>query len=341
MTGLRPFDLDTAWLPPLEIDDNDEDDDPSVEDGGGGGYGGGGSDNDLLGSSDDSSSSDESLDGSDERLQQERLRRRSRATKKKSRAQEQREIRHGTLNTFAFFKTAGAPFLMGKVREERVVDGEREVSLHWYTPTKRRLVDDAANTSFDKYAAAVFTADFLKDTSAAGGSGRPKLIADASWEQVSSIVATCPALIAGGRKIPAWVKQTLKGEAASDTDGHDDVSTAGDGDLRVGSKRKHHAPAPAENEEEEQEEEETLESSGRASQLQQRELTRVGPGGGGPQRAGVTGQEKAAPAEGTVEQRRRSPGGEEGQSIGTRRTSKRGCVPRKTWGSDEDDDRVS
>jgi len=123
---------------------------------------------------------------------------------------------------------------MGKVREERVVDGEREVSLHWYTPANRRLVDDAANTSFDKYAAAAFTPDFLRDTTTAGGSGRPKLVADASWEQVSSIVATCPALIAGGRKIPTWVQQTLKGEA-SDPDGHGDVSTAGEGEVRGGT----------------------------------------------------------------------------------------------------------
>eukprot|EP00903_Cladosiphon_okamuranus_P021646 g19900.t1 len=37
MTGSRSFDLDTAWLPPLEIDDDgDEDDGPSVDEGGAG-----------------------------------------------------------------------------------------------------------------------------------------------------------------------------------------------------------------------------------------------------------------------------------------------------------------
>eukprot|EP00904_Undaria_pinnatifida_P012014 jgi/Undpi1/7943/HiC_scaffold_24.g10415.m1 len=118
MTGSRPFDLDTAWLPREEIDDDDDDDDDnddglSIE--GGMGHGGGGSEDDFT--SDDSS--DKSLLGGDERLQQEGLRQRSRE-RKKSRSQEQREIPHGALNTFAFFKTAGAPFLVGKVREEKI-----------------------------------------------------------------------------------------------------------------------------------------------------------------------------------------------------------------------------
>lgn len=52
-------------------------------------------------------------------------------------------------------------------------------------------------------------------------------------------MATCPALIAGGRKIPAWVKQQLKGdEPDKDTDGDDDIPNAGESNIRVGTKRK-------------------------------------------------------------------------------------------------------
>ena len=358
MTGSRPFDLDTAWLPREEIDDDDDDDDNddglSIE--GGMGHGGGGREDDFT--SDDSS--DKSLLGGDERLQQEGLRQRSRE-RKKSRSQEQREIPHGALNTFAFFKTAGAPFLVGKVREERVVDGEREVSLHWYTPSNRCLVDNAGTTHFDKYAKAVFTPDFLKDTRTAGGSGRPKLVPDASWEQVSTIVATCPALIAGGRKIPAWVKEQLK-EEAPDTDGDDDISAAGESNVMVGGKREARAQdTGAEKPEEEEEEAEAggWGGTGAAEQQQRRQQQKQQtaaqrPRGLGLEAAGRTSgpkarqveQQRAGRTPGNVEverlQRRAGDYGGGGSksplgSTTSRRDSSRGRRPRK-WLGDGDDE---
>lgn len=348
MTGSRAFDLDTAWLPPEEMDldevDGDDDDVELSINGVAGGQGG-----DGTTSSDDSS--DESLVG-DERQQQEGLRRGSRHGNKKSRCQEQREIPHGTPNTFAFFETEGAPFLVGKVLEERVVNGEREVSLHWYTPATRSLVNGAATTPFDTYAKQSFTPDFVKDTTTGGSGGsRPKVVPDVSWEQVSSITATCPALIAGGRKIPAWVKQILKGEAADTED--DDVPTAGKGKVSAGTKKRKApapAPPPAEEEEEDDEEEEAERGGrGRELHLQQQEAAGQGAALVVEQGAGGVGreQERTGRAPGRLEQPHRGTGEgggptSPGQSISARRASKRGCVPRKTWreGSDEDDDRV-
>ena len=360
MTGSRPFDLDTAWLPREEIDDDDDDDDDGLRiDEGGVGHGGSGSEDDFT--SDDSS--DKSLLGGDERLQQEGLRQRSRE-RNKSRSQEQREIPHGALNTFAFFKTAGAPFLVGKVREERVVDGEREVSLHWYTPSNRRLVDNAGTTQFDKYAKAVFTPDFLKDTTTAGGSGRPKLVPDASWEQVSTIVATCPALIAGGRKIPSWVKEQLK-EEAPDTDGDDDISAAGKSNVMVGGKRKARAQdtGAGKPEEDEEEEEEAgarggtgaAEQQQRRQQQQQQTAARRPRGLLGLEAAGRTSGPKAMQVErqragrtpGIVEvERPQSQAGDDRGggsksrlgSTTSRRVSSRGRRPRKWLGDGDDED---
>eukprot|EP00904_Undaria_pinnatifida_P006121 jgi/Undpi1/2639/HiC_scaffold_13.g06018.m1 len=205
-TGDRTFDLDTNWLPvdPNLIGGDDSDDESSDDDGGGAGGEGYTSNN----ASDDNSSDEDDFSRDERTLQQGASggtkQRQQRATK---------NVEHGALSSFAFFTPTNAPFLVGKVNETRIgTDGQREILLHWYTP-KKALIDNAVNAEFDVYANATFNAAYEVGTApvGAGRSGsRQRYVADTSWEPVCGIVATCSALIGGGKKIPAPVRQTLK-----------------------------------------------------------------------------------------------------------------------------------
>ena len=141
-----------------------------------------------------------------------------------------REARQG-LNSFGFFIGAGAPLLVGKVKDARVgmeEEEEDEVLLHWYTPSKA-LVDNASSTDFDVYANATFNAAYnvVEGAGRSGSRATRKYVEDTSREAKSGIIATCPALIGGGKKNPAIVKQILKNakqrqaQAAEDEQGGD------------------------------------------------------------------------------------------------------------------------
>jgi len=95
-------------------------------------------------------------------------------------------------------------FLAGKVIGERQRGGEKEVNLHWYTPSKT-LVENAANTDFGDYAKATFNESYVSVEVGKRTQYQP----DTSWEPLSAIVATCGALIGNGKKIPAWIKDSL------------------------------------------------------------------------------------------------------------------------------------
>eukprot|EP00903_Cladosiphon_okamuranus_P018358 g16889.t1 len=198
LTGFRPFPLDTSWLPLQHEESESSGSDDDEGDGGGSNFL---SDDD----SDDNSSFGDDFDG-DERLQQQQHVGRQR---RQGRRSQEHQPLHGALLSYAFLLSEGFPFVMGKVIEHRVVDGQDEVYVHWHTPTRKALVEKAAAIDFDVYAGASFAADYTLDHTNTRVRGRPKLVPDASWEQVASIVATCSTLIGGGKKIPAFIKQAL------------------------------------------------------------------------------------------------------------------------------------
>ena len=108
---------------------------------------------------------------------------------------------------FAFFTATSAPFLFGKIQEERDGDdGEREVSLHWYTPSKK-LDLQASTVDFDVYEKARFTANFSGVRVVEGKKVWDK---DESWEAVTQIVASCDVLKNKGKGVPAWILKRLK-----------------------------------------------------------------------------------------------------------------------------------
>ena len=211
MQGLVMFAFETKWMPSLchghegdEVDDNDS-----------------GNEGDRAGEAEHCSGLDDGDDGdsSDEELtdalEGDQLTGGRAAVARKWRQQKNvEEVVHGALNSFGFFIGAGAPLLVGKVKDARVgmeEEEEDEVLLHWYTPSKA-LVDNASSTDFDVYANATFNAAY----NVVGGAGRSgsratrKYVEDTSWEAKSGIIETYPALIGGGKKIPAIVKQILK-----------------------------------------------------------------------------------------------------------------------------------
>jgi len=117
----------------------------------------------------------------------------------------------GAIGTFAFFLATEAPFLVGKVDEER----SGEVRVLWYTP-KETLIQQAASVDFDVYAKAVFRQTYTVDDNV-GPSGRQhrrkrNLIPDTSWEPVVRIAASCPKL-RGGKYIPASVVKAIRTSA--------------------------------------------------------------------------------------------------------------------------------
>lgn len=105
---------------------------------------------------------------------------------------------------------SAAPFLVGKVDEEREgVDGDREVRLLWYTPSEK-LVKEAASVGFDAYAKAVFRQTFAAvDNGASGPRRKRKLVPDTGWELASRVVTSCKDL-RKNKYIPGKVIKALR-----------------------------------------------------------------------------------------------------------------------------------
>ena len=227
MQGLVMFALETKWMPSLcrghEGDEVDDDDSGNEGDRAGqAGHCSG------LDDGEDDSSDEELTDD----LEGDQLTGgRAAVARKRRQRKDVEEVVHGALNSSRFFIGAGAPLLVGKVKDARVgmkEEEEDEVLLHWYTPSKA-LVDNASSTDFDVYANATFNAAYnvVEGAGRSGSRATRKYVADTSWEANSGIIATCPALIGGGKKIPAIFKQILKNakqrqsQAAEDEQGGD------------------------------------------------------------------------------------------------------------------------
>ena len=229
MQVLVMFALETKWMPSLcrghEGDEVDDDDSRNEGDRAGeAGHRSGLDDGD-----DDGDSSDEELIDA---LEVDQLTGgRAAVARKQRQRKDVEEVVHGALNSFGVFIGAGAPLLVGKVKDARVgmeEEEEDEVLLHWYTPSKA-LVDNAPSTDFDVYANATFNAAYnvVEGAGRSGSRATRKYVEDTSWEAKSGIISTCPALVGGGKKIPAIVKQILKNakqrqsQAAEDEQGGD------------------------------------------------------------------------------------------------------------------------
>ena len=91
------------------------------------------------------------------------------------------------------------------------------------------MVDNASSTDFDVYAYATFNAVYnvVEGAGRSGSRAARQYVEDTSWAEKSGIIATCSALIGGGKTIPAIVKQILKNakqrqsQAAEDEQGGD------------------------------------------------------------------------------------------------------------------------
>ena len=108
---------------------------------------------------------------------------------------------------FVFFLATGAPFVVGKVIEMRMIDDVDEVRVQWFSPVSKLLRDGAAECSIEKYASATFRADYLAEREE--HRGRPRLVPDVSSERVSRVVVSCDDLIGRGKKIPRSVISAL------------------------------------------------------------------------------------------------------------------------------------
>lgn len=202
--GFRDFDLPTEWLPEdkFSVDDQGLCADDDSDDG-----------------SDDGTPEEYSdHDSSDEELEGEGLAGTQQAAARKRRMNRDTEGARGKegvgVGSFAFFVATDAPFLVGKVEGERQGEGrEREVCLHWYTPSKS-LLQQAATVDFELYGMAVFNAAYnvedVPHASAGRTRTRKKHVKDASWEQASRITASCRKVNGRGKRIPAAVLKTLR-----------------------------------------------------------------------------------------------------------------------------------
>lgn len=233
MHGRRNFDLETNWLPDyFPADDDDDSEDREKDDGdipGGAGIDGVG--DDPFDSSDDDA---DMLTSSYVDNRERSLNHESGARRRQQRKQGE-EVSHGAVGSFSFFLGSAAPLLVGKVKDTRQQSGqEEEVLLHWYTPSKT-LVANASSTTFDTYAGAIFNAAYRVEVA---GQRKKSYVEDMSWEPKSGIVATCPNLISGGKKIPSPVKKALKSAARSQgqpTDEQKDGEEGGEDDVTHGS----------------------------------------------------------------------------------------------------------
>ena len=194
--GHLPHDLPTDWLPNFVPDDknnpddyeNDEEDDDDK-------------DNDDI-QSDHGSSEDEDSENIAAGRMQGRV---------SSRGSGGKGGGHDVaVGSFGFLLAAGAPFLVGKIDRERIGEGgEREVCLHWLTPSAR-LVSQAASIEFEKYGRAVFGQTFNVEAAVLAGQGqRKKYVPDEGWEPVSRMVTTCR-LLRKSKYIPGAVLKVLR-----------------------------------------------------------------------------------------------------------------------------------
>lgn len=118
---------------------------------------------------------------------------------------------HATIGSFGFLLADEAPFLVGKIDRERTGEGgEREVCLHWFTPSAR-LVSQASSVEFEKYGRAVFSQTFISLPVEAGAGQRKKKkhVPDEGWEPESGIVTTCR-LLRRSKYVPATVLKVLR-----------------------------------------------------------------------------------------------------------------------------------
>lgn len=121
---------------------------------------------------------------------------------------------------FAFFVATNAPFLVGKIVAERVVEeGESEVEIHWLRPAKDHTLYNAASMTLDEYAKGAFVECYVMTKANGVGRGtKPKRAKDVSWEPVKCIIATSENLIGNGRKIPNRVLKLLRTALIGDRD---------------------------------------------------------------------------------------------------------------------------
>lgn len=144
-----------------------------------------------------------------------------------------------TRGHLAFFLADQAPFLVGQITDVHLAqdgvqdrESQDEVQIHWWSPTSTRIRASAASVSLDTYAKGVFVGDHVP---LPGNGGHLRLIPDQSWEPVSRIVTTCPALIGKGN-IPGKVLKVL----AADLDEFGNKQ-GGAGNGRSGSSDEDHS----------------------------------------------------------------------------------------------------
>ncbi|CAN0323668.1 unnamed protein product [Pylaiella littoralis] len=204
-TGGRPFNLPTAWLDRFAIvedEPNGDDDDGHAGD-------------DMGDEGGEERHSDhESSDEED--LRERQSGRLPGAAPQRGPARDNSEGVRGDkgpgMGAFSFFLATAAPFLCGKIDDERIDEnGEREVCVHWYTPSDS-LVASAGSGNFDKYGRAVFRPTFkvVRTQAAQGRRQRTTYTPDNGWEPASRIAASCRFLTGKNKHIPAVVLHTLR-----------------------------------------------------------------------------------------------------------------------------------
>ena len=232
--GSKPFDLPTYWLREEDNDSNDSDDSDSDSDSSssssnnsdlssGRSSDGDGSNNMTNSNNSNNSGRDSQTgdgsgrgNGGDNGSVRDGDSDSSEGTAKVSTPKTGRSRRAITTTRghFAFFLADQAPFLVGQITDVRRAEGDgeereaqHEVRIHWWSPATARIRAAAASVSLDTYAKGVFAKDHVPWQGSGGN--RRRLIPDQSWEPVSRIVTTCPALIGRGKKIPGKILKVL------------------------------------------------------------------------------------------------------------------------------------
>ena len=107
------------------------------------------------------------------------------------------------IGCFAFFLADSAPVLVGKVLAFRIVNGQREIRVHWFTPVNQNIRDSASTVPFDAYCNCriAYAADFKLEPAR---DGRMRRVPDEDWEKADSVVewSKKPELNGKGKKLP-------------------------------------------------------------------------------------------------------------------------------------------
>lgn len=76
-----------------------------------------------------------------------------------------------------------APFIMGIVVKTRITEERRcqETMVHWFTPAKRGMREEAASQSVERYGGDAFIADYLQT---GPSDGRIRRVPNTGWEKL-------------------------------------------------------------------------------------------------------------------------------------------------------------